>query len=318
MLVRIEKDWDFPDILRQTPGSKGAWDGIQFTLDPVKTCDFFIMFNNRMTEDTVVSCHPENVWALMQEPFEKGLTDWMVEKHDEYRLVLTHVPPDHSRRYRVSHPAIPWHVNRTYDELSGMTIPEKSKDLSWVVGNARDLPGHLKRWSFLDAMQNQNTLKIDLFGRAVHPIEDKFDGLAPYRYSLAVENSVGPDYWTEKIADCFLTWTVPFYYGCSNLEDYFPAESFIRIDIDPVEKGIQTIREVMEGDRWERRIPALTKARRLVLERYQIFPHLAGYIKSHPPPDSDKQTIRIPAYRRGLKSGYHRIGYKLRKRFGRL
>jgi hypothetical protein len=28
-LVRIVKDWDWPDLLRQTPGQKGFWNGIQ-------------------------------------------------------------------------------------------------------------------------------------------------------------------------------------------------------------------------------------------------------------------------------------------------
>ncbi len=318
MLVRIEKDWDFPDILRQTPGGKGVWDDIRFTLEPVETCDFFVMLNNRMTVETRVTCYPENVWALMQEPFQKGLTDWMVEKHDSFHTVLTHFPPSDSSRYRISHPAIPWHVDRSFDELTVMDIPKKSRNLSWVVGNARDLPGHLKRWAFLEVLRKNGDLEIDLYGRAVQPIEDKFDGLAPYRYSLAIENAGSQDYWTEKIADCFLTWTVPFYYGCLNLDAYFPEEAFIRIEIDPPESGIETIRWAMENDDWEKRIPALTEARRRVLERHQIFPHLAGLIRSQPPPASIKQPIRLPAYRRSLGSGIHRIGYKLKKRFHRL
>jgi hypothetical protein len=28
-IVRIAKDWDWPDLLRQPPGGQGIWDGIQ-------------------------------------------------------------------------------------------------------------------------------------------------------------------------------------------------------------------------------------------------------------------------------------------------
>ena len=30
---------------------------------------------------------------------------------------------------------------------------------------------------------------------------------------------------SEKIADCFLAWTMPIYYGCPRIAEYFPAES---------------------------------------------------------------------------------------------
>jgi len=36
MLVRIVKDWDWPDLRRQTPNQSGIWECIEFTLEPVK------------------------------------------------------------------------------------------------------------------------------------------------------------------------------------------------------------------------------------------------------------------------------------------
>ncbi len=56
MLVRIVKDWDWPDLMRQTPGGKGIWDGVRFTCDPVKDCDVLVMLNNRMKTDVTVRC----------------------------------------------------------------------------------------------------------------------------------------------------------------------------------------------------------------------------------------------------------------------
>jgi hypothetical protein len=259
-----------------------------------------------------IRCPKENVWALMQEPYVKGFTDWMIERQESFFHVYTHHPLPNDPKYIVSHPALPWHVNKTFDELSSMDMPVKSKTASWIVGNARDLPGHLKRFSFLDFIQKKAAADIDLFGRAVRAIEDKWDGLAPYKYSLAVENSCGPDYWTEKLADCFLSWTVPFYYGCTNLDAYFPEASFIRIDIEKPKAAMARIESAIKNDEWEKRLPALNIARQRVLNRYQIFPHLTKLIQAHHPASRQKTLTLIPPYRRSVKTHLNRAVYKIK------
>ncbi len=301
-LVRITKDWDWPDLLRQTPGGKGIWNGIRFTTDEVEECDVLVMLNNRMKHAVHAYCPKGRVWALMQEPYAKGFTDWMDEGHDPFDRVYTNYSPSSDPKYIVSQPALPWHVNRTFDELTTCAIPEKTRPLSWVVGNCRDLPGHMKRLNFLQKIQEEKSLDIDLYGRAVHYIEDKWDGLAKYRYSIAAENTSWPDYWTEKIADCFLTWTVPIYYGCANLEKYFPADSFIRIDIEKPEEAIGIIRKTLSEDNWERRIPALIEARRRVLFEFQIFPHLASLLSKEVGSEGNLFNAVIPPYRRSFKA----------------
>jgi hypothetical protein len=315
-LVRIAKDWDWPDLLRQTPGGRGIWDGIRFTVEPVEECDYLVFLNNRMKTDLSVRCPEGNVWALMQEPYVWGFTDWMVEGHHAFSRVYTNHVPSRSAKYVASHPALPWHVLRTFDELTAVTVPPKPRKLSWIVGNCRDLPGHMKRLSFLRFLQRDGGLPIDLYGRAVRYIEDKWEGLGPYRYSIAVENASGPDYWTEKIADCFLTWTVPLYHGCPNLERYFPPDSFLRIDIDRPREAVETIRRAIAGDDWERRLPALEEARNRVLRQYQLFPYLAKLIHAEPHEDRPKVPRILPAYRRSLPTELvRRPLYKVRKHF---
>ena len=318
-LVRIVKDWDWPDLLRQTPEATGIWDGIHFTLEPVAECDFLVMLNNRMPHATTGMCPPLHRWMIIQEPYLPGMTDWVMEKHSPFAKVFTHSLPSSSSRYVRSQPALPWHVNKTFDELTQMTIPEKFQKISWVVGNAKDLPGHYLRFSLLDFFR-QNAPDIELFGRAVRPIADKWHGIAPFYYSLAIENNSGPDMWTEKLADCFLGWTIPFYYGCTNLEEYFPKDSFIQLDIHDPEKTLATIRENATPENWASRLPALEEARRLILQRYQLFPFLAERIKTLYPPnkEGDKETFVIPPYRRSMNARLLRIRYKLSKKLGLL
>jgi hypothetical protein len=317
--ARIIKDWEWPDLMRQTPGQLGQWDDVQFTTDPVQECDFAIVLNNRMPADTRLNCPPAHVWAIMQEPYYKGFSDWIIEKHGAFAKVFSHHPAtDHDARHHRSHPALPWHVNKTYDQLLAATRPAKTKNLSWVIGDAMHLPGHWQRAAFLDHIRGDPALDLDLYGRAIHYIEDKWDGLAPYRYSLAIENTRGPDYWTEKIADCFLAWTVPIYHGCTNLEDYFPPDSFIRIDISQPAAALAKIKRILADDHPEARIPALEEARQRVLNRHQLFPYVSGLIHAQPATGLAKQAVTIPAYRRSAKAFLNHKLYAARHRLGRL
>ena len=77
MLVRIAKDWDWPDLLRQTPGGKGIWGDVRFTTDDIEECDVLVMLNNRMKHSVHAKCPKGRVWALMQEPYARDLpTGW--------------------------------------------------------------------------------------------------------------------------------------------------------------------------------------------------------------------------------------------------
>jgi Glycosyltransferase family 10 (fucosyltransferase). len=244
----------------------------------------------------------------MQEPYVWGFTDWMVERHQPFSRVLTSHPTGDSRKYVVSHPAVPWHVNRSFDQLSAMEVPGKTLPLSWVVGSAKDLPGHLQRLDFLRILRQERDIPADLFGRAVRPIADKWDGLAPYRFSLAVENTVCSDYWTEKVADCFLSWTIPIYHGCPNFSGYFPSDSFIPIDIRNPREALAVIRGIVSSGRgeWERRMPALREARRRLLHEHQFFPHVATMVKREDEPPRDPTEIVVPPYRRSPRAVFWR------------
>lgn len=280
MLIKVIKNWNSPNLMRQTPGCSGYWNGIRFTWDAVDECDAVIILN-LVPEMTAVNCAPENVWALIQEPYVQGESDWMIKGHGQYAHVFTHYPVKSAgTKYIRCQPAVPWHVNKSYDELKSTAVPNKQKSISWITSNLRLFPGHDCRMDFLNFLRSQD-LAIDLYGKGINYIEDKWDGLAPYRYSLAIENSSGPDYWTEKLADCFLSWTVPIYYGCTNLEEYFPAKSFIRIDINQPEAALEVITYTLSTDNWEARMPALVEARNLVLERYQFFPQMQNLVDHH-------------------------------------
>jgi hypothetical protein len=74
--------------------------------------------------------------------------------------------------------------------------------------------------------------KCDHFGRGFNPIVDKADGLRDYCFSFAMENATYSNMFTEKITDCFMTGTIPIYYGIENIGDFFNKDGIIMLNND--------------------------------------------------------------------------------------
>ena len=120
---------------------------------------------------------------------------------------------------------------------------------------------------------------MEIFGHGVQPIDDKAEALNPDRFHLAIENHFAPHHWTEKLADSFLGFCLPIYAGCPNAADYFPQESFVTINPRDFDDSLSTIRRTLENDQYKRRLPAIREARRLVLEKHNVFAVLSKTIE---------------------------------------
>ena len=52
----------------------------------------------------------------------------------------------------------------------------------------------------------------------VGEIKNKIDFLSSYKFSIAMENTEGDGYISEKIIDSFISGTIPIYYGSYMLD----------------------------------------------------------------------------------------------------
>jgi hypothetical protein len=276
-LVRILKDFTDLDLFRQTPGNTGVWKEIHFTEEPVESSDYVLVLN-KPGVDATVRCPPEHIWAVMQEP-PNEVFGWMHRGDPSYARVYTTDPRlQDGNRYFQTQPALAWVVDKDYDFLTRCSVPEKTHPLSWVTSNKSAFRGHRLRMRFLQALQSR--VEFDLFGAGFQFIKDKWDALAPYRYSLAIENFSNAYYWSEKLADCFLAWSMPIYYGCTRITEYFPAEAMLIIDIhDP--DSVDQVSAAIKSNAWERNLEAIAHARQLVLDKYQLFPFITQEIHAH-------------------------------------
>ena len=95
-----------------------------------------------------------------------------------------------------------------------------------IASSKRDTEGHLLRHELVDLVKAEG-LDVAVLGRGYAPFEAKADGLAPYRFSVVIENLQEPNYFTEKIVDAVLCETVPIYWGCPNIGDFFDPKALI-------------------------------------------------------------------------------------------
>ncbi len=107
-------------------------------------------------------------------------------------------------------------------------IYPKSKLVSMIASNKRMCSEHLYRQEVIKKFSGQ----CDHFGRGFNEIKNKEDGLKDYCFSFALENATYPNMFTEKITDCFMTGTIPIYYGIENIGDYFNTDGIIMLTED--------------------------------------------------------------------------------------
>jgi thermostable 8-oxoguanine DNA glycosylase len=76
----------------------------------------------------------------------------------------------------------------------------------------------------------------------MNPIEKKIESLKNYMFSVVVENTKKDYYFTEKLIDCFITGTIPIYWGCPSIKDFFDDNGIINFNsVDELEKIIKNI-----------------------------------------------------------------------------
>ena len=63
------------------------------------------------------------------------------------------------------------------------------------------------------------------------PKNKKIEFLLSYKFSIAMENSEGDGYISEKIGDSFLAGNIPIYYGDYMNDEYINQKSYILISL---------------------------------------------------------------------------------------
>ena len=105
-------------------------------------------------------------------------------------------------------------------------IYEKNKLISIIASAKRMISGHILRHTCIEKFRTN----FDVYGRGYNPVEYKLEALKDYAFSITIENTKKDYYFTEKLIDCFMTGTVPIYWGCPSIGNFFNTDGMIIFD----------------------------------------------------------------------------------------
>lgn len=144
---------------------------------------------------------------------------------------------------------------------------------------------------------------IDCYGKGIRPLPGKREAIAPYRFSIAMENASADHYFSEKLVDCLLLQTVPIYFGCPGIGELFDPRGMLMFQ--SLEELDAIIARLDDGLYEAMRPHVLANQRKVIDERWHnhhgLFSRLAEGLAdrmSFEPPVSTGMTRRVARFLR--------------------
>jgi len=195
---------------------------------------------------------PVNIMVL-QEPNEYfGYHDWAIANKELFSVILTWDDKilntcDNAVFLPFGHT---WFKPYQYEQPH-----EKKFELSHLRGTLLKTYGQSLRHELLD---RKDEIKIptnfySIYGDR-HNIENarigKEEVFGNSMFGVAIENTSHNGYFTEKILDCFLLKTIPVYWGCSSITNFFEQDGIITFDnVDDLIVKVNKLDESYYNDR---------------------------------------------------------------------
>lgn len=295
MIIKISHPWynnnGSDPIIRQTSKSLGIWDNIKFEINNNCTeCDYWLI-----AED-IPSIQLQKVrtkGCILITTEEVSIKTYDRNYLNQFDLIITSRADINGRNVIKSHYLNWWFIGKNYDELLETTF-EKSKDISIISSNLTTTEGHKLRFAFVNKLIGHFKDKIDVYGKGFNYVEDKFYAIAPYKYSIAIENSSIKDYFTEKLVDCYLCNTYPIYYGAPNIENYFKNDTLLKLNILDYKDSINKIEELLASTTYEAKLNSIVEQKNLILNKLQFFPTVSDILSKYDANSANKLfTSRI-------------------------
>jgi len=278
-------------IQKFLPDWGNKWKNCEFFFNDasITKADYWVIIGDINTDEESCEVAPNNVILMTGEPQSIKRYDISKDFINQFGRVFTsHHDLKHEKVFPCR-PPINWWVDGGspiksqqefdewdggkfgYDDFKNLREIKKEKLLSVFCSNKIFTEGHKARFNFCQQLKNHFKDKIDWFGNGVQPIANKIDGVAPYKYHIALENSNGPDYWTEKLMDPLMVLTHPIYCGATNIDKYFSKNQITKIDIRYPKTAIAKIEKLIAENYYEKSFDELLKARDLAMDEYNFY-----------------------------------------------
>ena len=178
-------------------------------------------------------------WILEPRAINPYPYEFVKENPELFDVVITH-----DKELLSSHPREAYWATQC-----GTWIAEKDRNptqipsslLSIVASSKNFTTGHQLRHKIITLCGNN----IDgVYGNGYNKIENKAEALVDFAFSIAIENSKTDIYFTEKIIDCFLTNTVPVYWGTDDIGRHFNERGIVFLNSVDDQDIIETVEDL--------------------------------------------------------------------------
>jgi len=306
LIARNLRDPADPAWRKQLDLSRFGPDGtspIEFTLDPdERDYDWLVVYDEipklpvdasrpdgPKRQSEVLNCPPENTILVTSEP--STIKIYGKQYLAQFGHVLTGLEPWSARHHTgaiYEQSSMVWYYGWNYDapregssdfdNLANAPWPEKPHLVSTICSAKQQRHTlHDQRYKFTHLLKSQLS-ELQIFGHGHSHIADKAEALDPYRYHVAIENHIARHHWTEKLADTFLGFCLPFYAGATKAADYFPKDALVEIDLARPQWSIDRIKDAIASDEFSARKPAIEEARARIIHEHNLFPNIARII----------------------------------------
>ena len=342
------QDHSNPMMNKFLPGRGNLWKNCEFFYNDASIieADYWVVIGESFIHETCL-CPKENVIFMACEPPQTIRYDSLSPFINQfYRLYVSHEQAKHPRVYK-AHSPMNWWVDAGhpiksgddfkewkgegfgYDEFKKMREYEKPKLISVFCSNKVYSPGHRARLDFCIKAKEHFGDQLDWFGAGVRDMPNKWDGIAPYKYHLSLENSSSNDYWTEKLADAFMAGAYPIYYGAPNIHDYFDREMLTQIDIRHPKTALAIIEKVIAENTYEKSKEKILQAKDLVMDKHNLYNLISEIVAADAGKYGKKEMISLKNWDHFLalnpdflivkkKNFFQRIKNSLHKKFVKL
>jgi hypothetical protein len=114
---------------------------------------------------------------------------------------------------------------------SEAAVYDKTKMLSHIASTKCWSRGHSLRHSVGKAIHGR--YEVDLWGSAYKPFDSKLEPLKDYRFSITIMNAKHNNYFTETLVDTFRSGTIPIFWGCDNINEFFDERGMLKFETGP-------------------------------------------------------------------------------------
>lgn len=290
-IVKITAAGQENGMIRQIPKDNFIWCDYQFFVndDTCKEADFWVVcYQKLLGKSEYCKVAPENTIFFTWEPdstyhYSRGFLNQFgkvvsCQKHLKHRNVVHDQPGLAWYMGKIINPDKTACFVRNWEDIH-YAKPEKTKLLSVICSNKCYTRGHRDRIDFVMKLKRHYGDQLDIFGSGFNDFVDKWDAIAPYKYHICIENCAQPFYWSEKLADTFLGNAFPFYYGCTNLDDFFSKDAYRLIDIRHPEDAIKIIDDAIASDLAKKNSDAVYEAKEKVMTDYNFFGLIVKHIQ---------------------------------------